>query len=42
MLDVKFIRQFPDRVRKALEDRNAGLPLDAFLGLEESDRKSVV
>lgn len=38
MLDVKFIRQFPDRVRKALEDRNAGLPLDAFLGLEESRR----
>lgn len=38
MLDAKFVRQFPDRVRKALDDRNAGLPLDAFLSLEESRR----
>ena len=38
MLDVKFVRQFPDRVRKALEDRGTDLRLDDFLGIEESRR----
>ncbi|PTN36789.1 serine--tRNA ligase [Desulfonatronum sp. SC1] len=38
MLDVKMIRQSPDRVRKALEDRGAGVDLETFLALEEQRR----
>lgn len=38
MLDAKFVRQFPDRVRKALADRKSGLHLDVFLDMEESRR----
>lgn len=38
MLDVKLVRQFPGRVRKALADRGSDLRLDAFLALEESRR----
>jgi len=38
MLDVKLVRQFPERVRKALADRGSDLRLDAFLALEESRR----
>jgi seryl-tRNA synthetase len=38
MLDVKLVRQFPSRVRKALADRGADLSLDAFLVLEEARR----
>jgi seryl-tRNA synthetase len=39
MLDAKFIRQNPDRVRKALADRHSDLNLDDFLALEERHRK---
>ena len=39
MLDVKMIRQTPERVRKALEDRGAGVDLETFLALEEQRRK---
>ena len=39
MLDVKMIRQSPERVRKALEDRGAGVDLETFLALEEQRRK---
>ena len=38
MLDVKFIRQSPERVRKALEDRGTGLDLETFLTLEDRRR----
>ncbi len=38
MLDVKMIRQSPERVRKALEDRGAGVDLETFLALEEQRR----
>lgn len=38
MLDVKLVRQFPERIRQALADRGADLRLDAFLILEESRR----
>ncbi len=38
MLNVKFVRQFPDQVRKALSDRKSDLQLDAFLVMEESRR----
>ncbi|WP_031386960.1 serine--tRNA ligase [Desulfonatronum thiodismutans] len=38
MLDVKMIRQSPDRVRKALDDRGAEVDLETFLALEEQRR----
>ncbi|TVQ99381.1 MAG: serine--tRNA ligase [Desulfovibrionales bacterium] len=38
MLDVKMIRQHPERVRKALNDRGAEVDLEAFLALEEKRR----
>jgi seryl-tRNA synthetase len=38
MLDIKMIRQSPERVRKALEDRGAGVDLETFLALEEQRR----
>ncbi|SDB18824.1 seryl-tRNA synthetase [Desulfonatronum thiosulfatophilum] len=38
MLDAKFIRQSPERVRKALENRGADIDLDAFLTMEERHR----
>jgi seryl-tRNA synthetase len=39
MLDIKMIRQSPERVRKALEDRGAGVDLETFLSLEGQRRK---
>ncbi|WP_045218237.1 serine--tRNA ligase [Desulfonatronum thioautotrophicum] len=38
MLDIKMIRQHPERVRKALTDRRAEVDLDTFLVLEEKRR----
>jgi seryl-tRNA synthetase len=38
MLDVKFVREHVDIVKKFLEDRNCSLPLDKFLEFEEQRR----
>ncbi len=38
MLDLKFIRENPDAVRKALADRNMDFELDRLLSLDESRR----
>lgn len=39
MLDIRFIRENPDIVRKSLNDRNLKLTLDEFLALDDSRRK---
>lgn len=38
MLDTKFIRENPKRVKEELERRNMKIDLDAFLGLDEKKR----
>ncbi|MBN2120763.1 MAG: serine--tRNA ligase [Candidatus Omnitrophica bacterium] len=38
MLDIKFIRDNVDKVRKSLQDRGAGFDLDSFLSLDEKRR----
>ena len=38
MLDIKFVRQNPDIVRKSLENRGATADLDKFLELDEERR----
>ena len=40
MLDLKFIRDNPDVVRKALENRQASAPLDEILKVD-ADRQTV-
>lgn len=42
MLDIKFIRENPDKVKKALRDRGADFDLDYFLGLDERRRAKIV
>ncbi len=39
MLDLKFIRENPDRVKKALRDRGEQADIDGFLALDEKRRK---
>lgn len=39
MLDLKFVRSNPDRVKAALEKRNSSISLDEFLRAEEDRRK---
>ena len=39
MLDIKLVRQDPERVRRALEARGASLNLDRFLALEAARRE---
>lgn len=41
MLDVKYVRQNPDKVRAALENRGATADLDEFLKLDE-DRRNLL
>lgn len=38
MLDIKYVRQNPDKVREALENRRATADLDKFLKLDEERR----
>lgn len=42
MLDIKFIRENPDKVKKAISDRGLKLDLDEFLTLDEKRRKLLV
>ena len=39
MIDLKFIRENPDKVKQALKNRNAPFDLDALLRLEEEFRR---
>ncbi|NQT95701.1 MAG: serine--tRNA ligase, partial [Candidatus Omnitrophica bacterium] len=39
MLDIRFIRENPDKVKKALSDRGISLNLDEFLELDSRRRK---
>lgn len=39
MLDIKFIRENPDKVKKAISDRGMDLDLNEFLSLDEERRK---
>lgn len=41
MLDIKFVRDNPDKVKKALHDRGADFDLDYFLGLDERRRAKI-
>ncbi len=42
MLDIKLVRTDPDRVREGMTKRNANVPLDEFLRLDEDRRKRLV
>jgi seryl-tRNA synthetase len=42
MLDIKFIRENPDKVKKAINDRNTKLDLDELLKLDEERRRFLV
>jgi len=42
MLDIKFIRENPDLVKKSLKDRRIELDLDNFLKLDDSRRKALI
>lgn len=42
MLDIKFIRENPDKVKKAIADRGINLDLDEFLSLDIERRKLLV
>ncbi|HWI54557.1 MAG TPA: serine--tRNA ligase [Desulfobacteria bacterium] len=42
MLDLKFVRNNPDKVKEALEKRKAAVSLDKFLALEEERRQKLV
>lgn len=39
MLDLKFVRSNPDKVKEALQKRHSNVSLDEFLGQEEERRK---
>ncbi len=39
MLDMKFIRENIEVVKKSLEDRNSKINLDEFIGLDEKRRR---
>ena len=41
MLDIKFIRDNPDTVKKAIRDKNVNLDIDSFLKLD-SERRALV
>ncbi len=41
MLEIRFIRNNPDIVRKALKDRGYNFDLDGFLGLDETRRRLI-
>lgn len=41
MLDIKFIRENPEKVKQALRNRNADFDLDYFLGLDERRRACI-
>jgi seryl-tRNA synthetase len=41
MLDIKFVRENPEKVKEALEKRGAGVSLDDFLG-DEEERRSIL
>jgi len=42
MLDIKFIRENPDKVKKALKDRGLKLDLDKLLELDQKRRRIIV
>ncbi len=42
MLDIKFVRSQPEQVRQGMAKRNAKVPLDDFLKLDEERRKALV
>ncbi|MDO8567187.1 MAG: serine--tRNA ligase [Dehalococcoidales bacterium] len=42
MLDLKFIRENPDAIRKALENRQTSAPLDDILRVDGERRKKIV
>jgi seryl-tRNA synthetase len=39
MLDIKFVRDNPDKVEQALKDRGSAMNLDEFLALEKKRRE---
>jgi len=41
MLDIRFIRENPDLVKKAINDRNLKLDLDGLIKLDDSRRKTL-
>ena len=41
MLDLKFIRENPDKVKKACEDRGKPADIDGLLSLDEKRRKAL-
>src|SRR3989344_6191758 len=41
MLDIKFVRDNPDTIKKALRDRSAEFDLDYFLDLDERRRAKI-
>ncbi len=42
MLDIKFIRENPDKVKKAIADRGLNLDLDGFITLDEERRELLI
>jgi seryl-tRNA synthetase len=42
MLDIKFIREHTDKVRKAIQDKRMGVDLDRLLSMDEHMRKKQV
>jgi seryl-tRNA synthetase len=42
MLDLKFIREYPDLVRKAIENRHDNTPIDEILRLDTERRQKIV
>lgn len=41
MLDIRFIRENADKIKKAIENKGIGLDLDQFLGLDEKRVKTL-
>lgn len=41
MLDIKFIREYPEKVKQSLADRNAEFDVDYLLGLDERRRAKI-
>jgi seryl-tRNA synthetase len=41
MLDIKFIKSEPEKVKKAMKDRNKAVDIDAILGLDDKRREII-
>ena len=42
MLDMKIVRQNPEKIRKMLKDRTVEFDLDSLLELDEKRRKLII